>query len=137
MKELFFILAVLIIFSAEAYAQDSRVNGYYRNDGRYVDSYQRQRSANSNVYERYSGFGNVESSAGSGRGNAYHSGRGKVERYNHNSGGSGSALPPGQAQTPPRGSTYNPGSSPYNTGGGRLGGPGGDPLRGNNQHFKW
>lgn len=128
MKKLFAFFFLLAVLSSTAFAQDTYINGYYRNDGTYVEPHYRSR-ANNNVYDNYSSQGNI---------NPYTGQQGTVDPYQGNANQSSGYAIPQRSYTPERrGSTYDPGNSPYNNGGGRLGGSGGSPFKSNNEHFKW
>ena len=134
MKALFLTLGILITLAGAALAQGYYQNGY-SGGGRSGDAYQRGGRSGGGVYDNYSRSGNAD--VYSGNANSYRNGARRADPYGYDSGGGAYALPPRQSYTPRQGSTFDPGNSPYNTGGGRLGGSGGDALRSNNQHFKW
>lgn len=52
------IMLILLGFTTTAFARDTNVRGYYRNDGTYVQPHMRT-SPNSSPYDNYSTKGNV------------------------------------------------------------------------------
>lgn len=58
MKILFYALVIIIAFPVLAKAQDSYVEGYYRNDGTYVQPHYRT-APNNNPYDNWSAQNNV------------------------------------------------------------------------------
>ena len=64
MKTLIYTLAIMMALTFPAKAQDSYVEGYYRNDGTYVQPHYRS-APNSNPYDNYSAPTNINPSIGS------------------------------------------------------------------------
>ena len=52
------VISILIIFAGSAFARDTRVKGYYRNNGTYVQPHYRT-SPDRNIWNNYSTKGNI------------------------------------------------------------------------------
>jgi len=56
-KKMIFVIGALVLAALPASARDVYVNGYYRNNGTYVQPYHRT-SPNNTIYDNYSVIGN-------------------------------------------------------------------------------